>query len=445
MLIGGKWSAFFQKGHHWEHLTVYHYNLYNVMLRQAHFFSLLFSITMLAARPVVAQQLYGGIMGADLYREIEASAPGDFHEVFIVMKDRVDVEAYQTLGLRAGMSESQRTIGLLQELQSKAAKVQGPLLEVIRGSKEVDAASIQEFWAINAVYIKAQKSLIALLSQRPDVAWIEKNEILEHSDAPVFESPAMPIPNGREPGLDAIRAPALWALGYTGYGRKVLIVDSGQDPDHPALRNQFAYHNAPLGQVYLSTAVPDFCDSHGTGVASAAVGMDAVTRDTLGVAFNAQWMGGPFSNLRNIETDEFCVYKGSVRDVVSVLQWALNPDGQISTVNDIPDVINNSYGRTITNTAECSQVWPDLFRSLDAAGIAIVFSAGNNGPDPGSVGLQASVSISDVVPFSVGAITSSSSIANFSSRGPSQCTNLVNPALDIKPEVVAPGSAFQKS
>ncbi|MEY4134939.1 MAG: hypothetical protein RL386_1289, partial [Bacteroidota bacterium] len=157
----------------------------------------------------------------------------------------------------------------------------------------------------------------------------------------------------------------------------------------------------------------------------------------------AQWMGAPFSNLRNIDTDEFCVYKGSVRDVVSALQWALNPDGEIATVSDIPDVVNNSYGRTISNTAECSQVWPDLFRSLDAAGIAIVFSAGNNGPDPGSVGLQASISISDVVPFSVGAVNASNNIAGFSSRGPSQCVNLLNSALDVKPEVVAPGSSVR--
>lgn len=413
------------------------------MLRQVFVSLLFFSMAMLAAGSLFSQQLQASAMSASLYREIEQSAPEDFHEVFILMKDRVDVEAYQTRTLRAGISQQQRVMGLLQDLQVKAATVQAPLLAMIRASQEVDAASVEQFWAINAIHVKAQKKLIAALSERPDIAWIEKNEILERSAAPEFDSPAMPVPNGREPGLDAIRAPALWALGYSGYGRKVLIVDSGQDPDHPALRNQFAYHNAPIGQVYLSSALPDFCDSHGTGVASAAVGMDAVTRDTLGAAFNAQWMGGPFSNLRNIDTDEFCVYKGSVRDVVTVLQWALNPDGQISTVTDIPDVINNSYGRTISNTAECSQVWPDLFRSLDAAGIAIVFSAGNNGPDPSSVGLQASISISDVVPFSVGAVTSSSTIANFSSRGPSQCTNLLNSALDIKPEVVAPGSGVR--
>ena len=394
-------------------------------------------------QPLYSQQLNAGVMGTGLFQEIDQSGPEVLHGVFVVLKDRVDVGEQQVLTLRAGLSQEQRTIALLSALQTKAASTQPVLLDFIRGSGQAGPASVQQFWAVNAIYIQAKKGLIAALSQRPEVVWIERDEILEHSDAPVFEGPAMPVPNGREPGLDAIKAPALWALGYTGYGRKVLVVDSGQDPDHPALRNQFAYHNAPIGQVYLSTALPDFCDPHGTGVASAAVGMDAVTRDTLGAAFNAQWMGAPFSNLRNVETDEFCVYKGSVRDVVSALQWALNPDGQISTVNDIPDVINNSYGRTITNTAECSQVWPDLFRSLDAAGIAVVFSAGNNGPDPGSVGLQASISISDVVPFSVGAVGASNNIAGFSSRGPSQCTNLLNTALDVKPEVVAPGSGVR--
>lgn len=392
------------------------------------------------ALPGFAQQLNPGAMDGRLFLEIQQSAPDTYHEVFVVLKDRFDTDAYQEQTLRASFSQKQKTQGLLHELHTKAAATQPALLDFIQRSGKADPSATEAYWITNAIYIRAKKELIAALSRRPDVLWIEKNEILEHDEAPAPESPAPPVPNGREPGLDAINAPALWALGYTGYGRKLLVIDSGQDPEHPALRNQFAYNYAPLGQTYLSSALPDYCDPHGTGVTSAAVGMDPITRDTIGVAFNAQWLGAPFSNLRNVETNEFCVYRGSVRDVVGALQWALNPDGNTGTVDDIPDVVNNSYGRSLSNVAECSQVWPDLFRNLDAAGVAVVFSAGNNGPDPSSVSLQPSISINDVTPFSVGAVfTSSLGIADFSSRGPSQCTNFLNPDLDIKPEVVAPG------
>ncbi|MBK8656259.1 MAG: S8 family serine peptidase [Haliscomenobacter sp.] len=388
---------------------------------------------------ILAQELNPGSIDAGLLSEIRNSPEETFHEVFIVLKDRVNTEAFTADFLRSSDSRAQQTARMLEALQTKARATQAPVLEHIRMSGDADQSQVIPYWIANMVFVRAKKALIAELSQRADVSWIEKNEILEHEGVSAAAPPAPPLPNGREPGLTAINAPALWALGYTGYGRKILIVDSGQDPNHPALQSQFAYNYLPLTSAYLSSSLPDYCDPHGTGVASAAVGLDPLTRDTLGVAFNAQWIGAPISNLQNTETNERCVYKGSVKDVAGALQWALNPDGNTST-NDVPDVINNSYGRTLSSVSECSQVWPDLFRSLDAAGIVVVFAAGNEGPDPGSTNLQASISVNDVTPLSVGAINSSTkAVADFSGRGPSLCSNFLEPALDIKPEVVAPG------
>ncbi len=388
---------------------------------------------------LTAQDLNPGSIDAGLMSEIKNSPENAFHEVFVVLKDRVDPDAFSTDFLRSNDSRAQQVSRLIQALQTKAQVTQAPVLEHIRMSGDADQSQVIPYWIANMVFVRAKKGLIAELSQRADVSWIEKNEILEHEGVAGAAPPAPPVPNGREPGLTAINAPALWALGYTGYGRKILIVDSGQDPNHPALQSQFAYNYFSITSTYLSSSLPDYCDPHGTGVASAAVGLDPLTRDTLGVAFNAQWIGAPISNLQNTETNERCVYKGSVKDVAGALQWALNPDGNTST-NDVPDVINNSYGRTLSSVSECSQVWPDLFRSLDAAGIVVVFAAGNEGPDAGSTNLQASISVNDVTPLSVGAINASTkAVADFSGRGPSLCSNFLEPALDIKPEVVAPG------
>lgn len=387
-----------------------------------------------------AQSFNAGSVDAGLLKELQQATDDSYHEVFILFKDRVNPELLEQTMLRANLPQEKRVTLVLESLQEKAKKVQQPVLDLIRQSKEVDQSQVETYWIANMVFVRARKAFIATLSQRPDIAWIEKNETLENQHATAAPVAAPMVPNGREPGLNTINAPAMWALGYTGYGRKVLIVDSGQDTDHPALRNQFAYNYASLSSTYTSQVIPDYCDSHGTSVASAAVGLDPLTRDTIGVAFNAKWMGAPFSNLRNVETGDFCEYKGSVRDVSSVLQWALNPDGNTSTTADMPDVINNSYGRKLSSTVECSQVWPELFRALDVVGIAVVFAAGNDGPSASSVNLQASISINDVTPFAVGALNGSSNLmADFSGRGPSLCSNFQNTTHDIKPEVVAPG------
>jgi len=387
-----------------------------------------------------AQSIDAGSMDAGLLRELEQAPPDAYHEVFVLMKDRVSLESFVSSDLRARMPSPGRVSEMLQALERKARTTQEPLQNWLRAQPGVDQEQLVSFWITNMLFVRATRAVIADLSQRPEVAWIEKNEELEVERTQAVASAPFVLPNGREPGLTTMNAPGMWALGYTGYGRKILIVDSGQDAEHPALRNQFAYNYAPQTSTYLSTALSDYCDSHGTGVASAAVGMDPLTKDTIGVAFNAKWMGAPFSNLRSIDSGDFCEYKGTVRDVSYVLQWALNPDGNISTTSDMPDVINNSYGRKLSSTVECSQVWPELFRALDAVGIAVVFAAGNDGPSASSVNLQAAISINDVTPFSVGAVNGNSGVmADFSGRGPSLCSNLLNPGYDIKPEVSAPG------
>ena len=153
------------------------------------------------------------------------------------------------------MPQEKRTALLLEALQAKAKQSQQPILDLIRQSTDVDQAQLQSYWIANMLFVRAKKGFFAALSLRPDVAWIEKNEALEINSPPSAPVAAPMVPNGREPGLNAINAPALWALGYTGYGRKILIVDSGQDSEHPALRNQFAYNYAPQTSTFLSTAL----------------------------------------------------------------------------------------------------------------------------------------------------------------------------------------------
>jgi subtilisin family serine protease len=52
------------------------------------------------------------------------------------------------------------------------------------------------------------------------------------------EVPNSPASRGFDWGVDMVRAPEVWAQGYTGQGIVVAVVDSGVDYNHPSLRSQ---------------------------------------------------------------------------------------------------------------------------------------------------------------------------------------------------------------
>ncbi|MFO7863894.1 MAG: S8 family peptidase, partial [Salinivirgaceae bacterium] len=112
-----------------------------------------------------------------------------------------------------------------------------------------------------------------------------------------------------------------------------------------------------------------------------------------------------------------------------------------TTVSDVPDVINNSWGLSNSdNPDNCDLPSTLVLNTVNAAGIAVVFSAGNDGPSAGTVGEPAHIARSTTNVFSVGALSSSNlSIAGFSSRGPTNCYSGADTSLQIKPEVSAPG------
>ena len=83
----------------------------------------------------------------------------------------------------------------------------------------------------------------------------------------------------------------------------------------------------------------------------------------------------------------------------------------------------------------------NLMNTIEAAGIANVFSGGNFGPSNTTISSPQRINTSDVNTFSVGSVNGNTSfpypISSFSSRGPKQCPG--SGSLAIHPEVVAPG------
>lgn len=385
-----------------------------------------------------AQSLNAANIATVLHKTLEQQPKQQYFHILVSLKSQVDLSRWQQGELRSSISRDQQVASLLNALQSNALATQPRLVNWMQAANGVEKNSVKTYWIANIIELKASGAFIAELSNHPEVDWIEpfpEMAIESYRSAP---APAPLSPGGIEPGLNAINARALWRLGYTGYGRKVLIVDSGQEYEHPALRTQFAYNYGSQSSTYRSSILGDLCGDHGTAVAAVAVGLDRLTRDTVGAAFNALWMGGPAA-FRNPGTNEICPLEGISTSTIEVLQWALNPDGNTLTSSDIPDVINNSWGNS-NNAEECRSAFRTVVQSLDAAGIAVVFAAGNRGPDPSTVNLPGGLNLDLVVPMSIGSIngnTTNYPISDFSSRGPTVCGR--DGSFLIKPEMVAPG------
>jgi bacillopeptidase F len=138
----------------------------------------------------------------------------------------------------------------------------------------------------------------------------------------------------------------------------------------------------------------------------------------IGVAPDALWIAAKvFNDAR--QSDLAKLHQG--------FQWVLDPDGDTSSA-DAPAIVNNSWNLQST-VDQCNQEFAPDITALRAAGIAVVFAAGNYGPDEATSASPAN----DLGSLSVGAVDSAASVTGFSSRGPSACGD------GLYPGVAAPG------
>ncbi len=371
-----------------------------------------------------------------------AEAPEAFHSVNIVLADQVDFAALDAQLYAERALPGKRSEAVITALKAKADGTQGGLINRIKGSPLTKPGSVSQFWVANFLLAELKNGLISELSNRPDIAWIGLNGQPELEAYTVNPAPPPVLqPNGHEKGLEVIGAPVMWAMGYTGYGQIALTNDTGVDPTRPALNTSYRGNTAPPEQSFFQlnlnnqSQVPDLdaydCQYHGTHVTGTILGLDRLNNDTIGVAFNGQWMGAASLN----------VCGGNTQSLLAAFQWGIDPDGNPATSEDMADVINNSWFDPSVSGSDCFSVYVPVLEAMETAGVAVVFSAGNAGPGPSTITPPHNVNVNLVNSFTVGAVNgnaSSLAIAGFSSRGPSICPS-PDSSLLIKPEVSAPG------
>ena len=318
---------------------------------------------------------------------------------------------------------------LRQRLEQQGAARLDSLEQAIR-QRGLGDNSLQRYWLAPVIRLSIPSRELSWLASLPMIESIHLVPPLSADES--MSLPALPVPGGHEPAHDLLGASWMWAQGYTGHGRKVYIIDSGVDPGHPALGSTFWGNFVPASQAWFDpggSGLPRACDNHGTLVAGVILGLNPATNDTTGMAPGAVWMASPAAGNPTCQTV----------DMLAALQFALDPDGDPATTTDLPDVINNSWSVQLgAPDAECTGLYRDAFAAIEAAGIAVVFSAGNLGPGPQTIPSPKNLNINPVNVFTVGSVNGNQAalpLAFTSSRGPSTCTG----GDSIKPEVVAPG------
>ena len=340
-----------------------------------------------------------GEIEADLQQAMQTGGNIDF---IVQFSKQLDLSAFPGQGRGNGMQKA----ALLWALRGQAEVSQAAAVELLhrKGARR----SIQ-LWSINALAATAGPDVIQELADLPEVDSIKLDGTLA---APSPQPAAVATP---EWNLDSIRTSELWNAGYDGTGTVVANMDTGVDADHPDLAaawrsgaNSWFDPNGEHSTPYDKTG-------HGTQTMGLMVGGDAGGTN-IGVAPGAQWIAVKIFNDAGV---------ASLSGIHQGFQWLLDPDDNPAT-NDIPDVVNNSWGFP-NLVGQCyTEFGPDI-NVLKAAGVAVVFSGGNQG----SLG---SVSPGDNPEgFAVGAVDSSLNVATTSSRGPSACDS------SFFPEVVAPG------
>ncbi|SCE72300.1 Serine protease, subtilisin family [Micromonospora coriariae] len=213
----------------------------------------------------------------------------------------------------------------------------------------------------------------------------------------------------RQPSLDVsvpmTGAPQAWQAGWTGTGVKVGVIDTGVDQTHPDL----AGHVAAAENF---TTEPDALDrvGHGTHVASTIAGSGAASQGRFkGMAPGAK-----------LYSAKVCIQEGCPESaILAGMTWAAEQGAK---------VVNMSLGGP--DSPETDPIEAALTDLTHRYGVLFVVAAGNSGL-AGDSTVDSPGSVAEAL--TVGAVTKTGELAEFSGRGPRTGD------AGIKPEITAPG------
>jgi subtilisin family serine protease len=180
----------------------------------------------------------------------------------------------------------------------------------------------------------------------------------------------------------AIDAPGAWDAGYTGAGARVVVMDTGIDPNHPDLAPNL---NVPLSRSYVpEEPFIDDLHSHGSNVAGIIAGADN-GYGIIGVAPDAEVVA--FKVLSGSGSGDFSWIIAGLYDAVEIEADVVNMSlGAYMDKGGFYD--DDGVWVSADEIAEFLNLLKKAINYADANGVTVVASAGNNALDgQGDAGL----------------------------------------------------------
>jgi len=326
---------------------------------------------------------------------------------------------------------------VFQTMTAFAAKTQAPLKAVLDSM----GATYTSHWALNALVVTGGRDALDAMAARGEVARIEAIPWIRSTVLPVSAAMAAPqsTPATIEWNIDKIKAPKAWNHGFFGQGVVIGNIDTGQQWNHPALKNQYrgwngstADHNYNWYDTIDHSNTPIDPFGHGTHTAGIMVGDDGGANQ-IGVAPQAEWFA-----CRSMDETGF----GNEDTYVTCLEYMVAPwdlNGQNPDPSKAPSIITDSWFCSITQEGCTQDSLLAPIQALRAAGIVPVFSAGNSGPGCRTIGILGPPAQYDEA-YTVGSSNISNQLSLFSSRGPVSFMG-----QRVKPDIVAPGEGVRSS
>lgn len=343
--------------------------------------------------------------------------PANEFEFLVYLGQQVDLRT-----IRQAATADLQGARVYQTLWQTAQASQADILRILDAEKQAgNVDAIRSYYIVNAIYVRANGTVLRAISNRPDVAYIEA---VKHIPLPEPKTGVSALASV-EWGIAKIRADQVWNdYGAQGAGVVVASIDTGVLSTHSALvkqyrgtlsgSNDYNWYD-PTGTF---PTAPGDNNGHGTHTMGTMVGDDGAN-NKIGVAPKAVW----------IATKGCITSSCASNDLLAAAEWVLAPypiGGTPAQGNPAmrPQIVNNSWGGAGGN------LWYQaVVNAWRAAGIFPAFSAGNAGPAAGTLDSPGDYAES----FSSGATDILDQIASFSAHGPSALTN------EIKPDVSAPG------
>ena len=389
-----------------------------------------------------------------LEAELRDLSGDEMISVIVILESPVDIRQLDDRLHKEGATLARRHKEIIDALRYNADVTQPSFraeLEEARAQGQLTGYS--SYWIENLIVVRATKEFVETLRGRGDIRHVTENfapELIEPLPGSEDERQRNSLDGETTtPGQDAMGTTQVnRELGLSGQGVIVANMDTGVDGSHPALASRWRGNFAPAAECWLdvlggNTSFPSDGNGHGTHVMGTMAGreINGVDTNTVGSAPDARWIacnaidqggspGGDFDN-----------------DVLAALQWFADRDGNAGTTDDVPDVIQNSWGVyvAIVGYPQCYDFWNTAIMNCEAAGPVITWSAGNEAV----AGLRspAIYEINDYQVFAVGAVDATNfgapyPIAEYSSQGPSPCLPNIGAT---KPDIAAPGTDIYSS